>query len=161
MNFALGDIDGVIVRPLTKYTDSRGWLCEIFRLDELAEEYFPAMSYISMTNVGVARGPHEHADQTDLFGFLGPSTFKVYLWDTRKHSRTFGKKMALLAGENEPKSILVPPGVVHAYKNIGTVLGMVANYPNRLYAGKGKKEKVDEIRYENDTDTVFRLDESL
>jgi dTDP-4-dehydrorhamnose 3,5-epimerase len=158
MSFTIGNIEGVIVKPLVKFNDARGWLCELFREDELSEEFHPVMSYISMTNPGIVRGPHEHVEQADLFGFLGPSTFKVYLWDNRKHSRTFGNKMVVLAGEQEPRSVLIPPGVVHAYKNIGNVSGMVANYPNRLYAGKGKKEKVDEIRHESDPNTTFRLD---
>lgn len=158
MDFKLGNIDGVIVKPLQKYSDARGWLCELFRQDELTQEFYPVLSYISMTNPGIARGPHEHVEQADLFGFLGPSTFKVYLWDNRKNSRTYGNTMTIIAGEDEPRSVLIPPGVVHAYKNIGKAMGMVANYPNRLFAGKGKLENVDEIRHENDPNTPYRLD---
>jgi dTDP-4-dehydrorhamnose 3,5-epimerase len=68
------------------------------------------------------------------------------------------KKQVILVGENKPASVLVPPGIVHAYKNVGTQPGMVVNYPNRLFAGKGKLEKVDEIRYENDQNTNFLID---
>ena len=156
--FKEGNIEGIIIRHLNKYTDDRGWLIELFRQDELDPEYYPVMSYISMTNPGVVRGPHEHVDQTDLFGFIGPSTFKLFLWDTRKSSPTFMKKQVILVGENKPASVLVPPGIVHAYKNVGTQPGMVVNYPNRLFAGKGKLEKVDEIRYENDPNTNFLID---
>jgi dTDP-4-dehydrorhamnose 3,5-epimerase len=156
--FKEGNIEGIIVRKLNKYTDERGWLIELFRNDELDKDYFPVMSYISMTSPGVVRGPHEHADQTDLFGFIGPSTFKVYLWDTRKNSPTYMKKQSILVGESNPSSILVPPRIVHAYKNVGSVPGMVVNYPNRLFGGKWKKEKVDEIRHENDPNTIFIID---
>jgi len=156
--FKEGNIEGIIIRHLNKYTDDRGWLIELFRQDELDPEYYPVMSYISVTNPGVVRGPHEHVDQTDLFGFIGPSTFKLFLWDTRKSSPTFMKKQVILVGENKPASVLVPPGIVHAYKNVGTQPGMVVNYPNRLFAGKGKLEKVDEIRYENDPNTNFLID---
>jgi len=158
MEFKIGEIQGVIVKPLAKHSDSRGWLCELFRHDELEGQYHPAMGYVSVTETGVARGPHEHVEQSDLFGFLGPSTFKIYLWDTRKGSPTFGTRSVFLAGEDEPKSVLVPPGVVHAYKNVGPVPGMVANFPNRLYAGEGKKSPVDEIRHENDSHSVYHLD---
>jgi len=156
--FKEGNIEGIIIRHLNKYTDDRGWLIEIFRHDELVPEYYPVMSYISMTNPGVVRGPHEHVDQADLFGFIGPSTFKLFLWDTRKSSPTFMKKQVILVGENNPASLLVPPGIVHAYKNVGNQPGMVVNYPNRLFAGKGKLEKVDEIRHENDPNTIFLID---
>jgi dTDP-4-dehydrorhamnose 3,5-epimerase len=156
--FKNGEIQGVLVRPLVKYTDKRGWLIELFRQDELEPEYLPVMSYISMTEAGVARGPHEHVAQTDLFGFLGPSDFKVYLWDNRKDSPTYMHKQVIEAGEKNPAAVLVPPGVVHAYRNIGSILGMVTNYPNQLFAGKGRKEPVDEIRHENDPNTIYKLD---
>src|SRR5438477_3973405 len=83
MEFHPGAIDGVIWKPLRKYHDGRGWLCELFRHDELPAELHPVMAYISQTDPGVARGPHKHADQADCFCFLGPSNFKVSLWDTR------------------------------------------------------------------------------
>ncbi|MEE9225970.1 MAG: dTDP-4-dehydrorhamnose 3,5-epimerase family protein [Bacteroidota bacterium] len=156
--FQSGSIEGVVVKELVKRTDRRGWLVELFRHDELDGEYYPRMVYISMTKGGVARGPHEHNDQADLFCFLGPSNFKVYLWDNRKQSPTYQNKMVINAGEDEPKSILIPAGVVHAYKNAGSREGMAVNCPNRLYAGEGRKEQVDEIRHESDPQSIFELD---
>jgi dTDP-4-dehydrorhamnose 3,5-epimerase len=156
--FTQGEIDGVIVRDLRKFADERGWLTELFRQDELAEEFYPAMAYISSTEPGVTRGPHEHVDQADLFCFIGPSNFKLRMWDNRVGSETFNHVLTLVAGEDNPKSVLVPLGVVHAYQNVGGVDGIVINCPNRLYAGKGKREEVDEIRHEDDPETIFRMD---
>ncbi len=159
MCFDDGKIDGVVILPYKKNADKRGWLVEIFRTDELDAALTPAMAYISATIPGVTRGPHEHIDQTDFFGFIGPSTFKVYLWDARKHSATCGKRMVFLAGEAEPMAVVIPPGVVHAYSNVGKEIGWVFNGPNRLYAGKGKKEKVDEIRHEDVSNSPYIIDE--
>ncbi len=153
------DIEGVIIRDLARYTDQRGWLIELFRKDELPTEYLPVMSYVSATKPGVARGPHEHADQADLFCFLGPSTFRLYLWDNRPDSTTYRKEARYELGENRPAAVVVPKGVVHAYKNIGDVDGIVYNGPNRLYAGEGRKYPVDEIRHENDSESPFRLED--
>src|ERR1700737_2258737 len=75
-SFQAGEIKDVVVRDLRKFNDRRGWLVELFRHDELDSEFFPAMAYISSTSPGVARGPHEHVDQADLFCFMGPSNFK-------------------------------------------------------------------------------------
>src|SRR5215207_2904779 len=119
MTFQDGTIDGVIWKPLTFYRDARGWLCELFRHDELPPEFHPVMAYMSMTEPGVARGPHEHIDQADYFCFIGPSNFKVYLWDTRASSATKGIKQVLVVGQDQPMMMIVPPGVVHAYKNVG------------------------------------------
>jgi dTDP-4-dehydrorhamnose 3,5-epimerase len=131
---------------------------ELFRQDELSREYHPVMSYVSLTRPGIARGPHEHEHQTDLFCFLGPSTFRLYLWDNRKDSPTFGEKCQYDLGEDRMASALVPPGVVHAYKNIGSTGGIVYNAPNQLFAGEGKKHEVDEIRHEDDPGSPFQLD---
>lgn len=156
--FKSGKIEGVIIKTLLKFADDRGWLAETFRHDELDKKYHPLMGYISMTNVDVVRGPHEHVDQADNFAFIGPSNFKIYLWDNRKSSPTFMVKQVLFAGEDAPTSVIVPPGVVHAYKNVGGKQGMVLNFPNQLFAGKGKASPVDEIRHESDADTIFKLD---
>ena len=153
-----GRIHDVTAKALSKFLDERGWLAELFRSDELAAELMPTMAYISMTQPGVARGPHEHKDQTDYFCFIGPSNFKVYLWDARPDSPTFGVKQTVYAGQDAPLMVVVPPGVVHAYRNVGMENGIVFNGPNRLYAGPGKREPVDEIRHEEESDSPFRLD---
>jgi len=158
MNFRPGEIHDVVIRHLKQYRDARGWLVELFRHDELSETHYPVMSYASETLPGVARGPHEHKDQTDFFAFIGPGDFKLYLWDTRPESPTLGVQQTLIVGQSQPTSVLIPPGVVHAYKNISDQPGLVFNAPNRLYAGWGKKEPVDEIRYEDLDDSPFRLD---
>jgi len=158
MQFHLGAIDGVIWKPLRKFKDPRGWLCELFRQDELPAEFHPAMAYISATEPGVARGPHEHVDQADCFGFLGPSNFKVFLWDNRPASPTYLAQQGDVVGADRPMLLVVPAGVVHAYQNIGGEAGLVFNCPNRLYKGPGRKEPVDEIRHEDVADSPFRLD---
>jgi dTDP-4-dehydrorhamnose 3,5-epimerase len=159
MRFYPGQIEGVIWKPLRLFSDPRGWLCELFRHDELPAEFHPVMGYISSTRPGIARGPHEHVSQADCFAFLGPSNFQVFLWDNRPQSPSHGARKIETVGEDRPMVLIVPPGVVHAYKNVGNVDGVVFNCPNRLYKGPGRKEAVDEIRHEDDPATPFRLDE--
>src|ERR1700730_15575484 len=157
--FQPGEIKDVIVRDLRKFDDPRGWLCELFRHDELDAEFFPTMAYISSTSPDVARGPHEHVHQADLFCFLGPSNFKLRMWDNRPDSPTFRNVMTLIVGADDQKAVVVPKGVVHAYQNIGDVEGIVINCPNRLYMGQERGEPVDEIRHEDDPNTPFRMDD--
>jgi dTDP-4-dehydrorhamnose 3,5-epimerase len=149
-------IEGVIIKKLEKFSDERGWLAEIFRNDEI--KYQPAMAYVSVTKPGVARGPHEHKVQSDFFVFSGPGVFKLYLWDNRKESKTFEQKEILEVGENNPAAILVPPGVVHGYKCISEVPAHSINLPDKLYKGVNKKEEVDEIRWEKDPNSLFKID---
>lgn len=158
MKFTEGAIDGVKVYELIKHYDDRGWLAELFRHDEVDAEFHPVMAYISFTTPGGQRGPHEHVDQADLFCFIGPSTFDLRMWDHRPDSPTFGNSMKLMVGIDNPKGIIIPKGVVHAYKNVGDVDGMVINCPNRLYMGHGKCEHVDEIRHEDDPNTIYEVE---
>ncbi|MBI1785836.1 dTDP-4-dehydrorhamnose 3,5-epimerase family protein [Candidatus Sumerlaeota bacterium] len=146
-------IAGVILRTLAPHLDSRGWLAEAYRSDESAHR--PAMAYISVTEPGVARRPHEHRDQSDLFVFAGPGDFTVYLYDNRADSPTRGKSYSQIFGESRPASLIVPPGVIHAYRCSPPRAGWILNLPDRLYAGEGRKQPVDEIRHENDPNSPF------
>lgn len=158
MDFKKGTIQDVQVSPVRKYIDERGWLAETFRFDELDKAYFPVMGYTSLTLPNIQRGPHEHVDQADLFLFIGPGNFKIWLWDNRKNSPTHWNKMVLFGGQDHPLRVLVPPGVVHAYRNVSHEVSVVHNYPNQLFMGQGKKSPIDEIRHEDDPNTVFQAD---
>jgi dTDP-4-dehydrorhamnose 3,5-epimerase len=156
MKFKKGIIEGVIIDKLNKLVDSRGFLLETFRADNLPDDLRPVMSYISYTRPGVTRGPHEHLGQTDIFCFMGPGNFRIKLWDNRKESRSFGYCMETRGGENNPVRVIVPPGVVHGYQNISpSIDGMVLNYPDKLYRGWENKEEVDEVRHEDEKDDFY------
>lgn len=132
----------------------------MFRKDNLLTE-IPSqmqMATLSWTKPGLSRGPHEHCHQTDNFFFAGPSDFKLYLWDNRRDSPTYGHKMVEIVGMSRMAAVIVPPGVVHAYKNIGKEQGLSINFPNRLYRGVDKRDPSDEIRHEEDKNTAFVID---
>ena len=128
---------------------------ETFRADTLPEDLKPVMSYVSYTEPGMGQGPHENKQQTDIFAFLGSGNLKICLWDNRSQSATYGVRTVVFGGKDNPITVIIPPGVVHAYKNISkTERGMVLNYPDKLYAGwnkkrsgfiQGKPEKIDWI----------------
>lgn len=158
MTFHKGPIEGVEVRKLRKFVDERGWLCEVWRDDEQPAVFRPAMCYASISRPGVQRGPHEHVDQADHFCFLGPSNFLVVLWDNRTGSPTYRNRMRMVVGEDDPTVVIVPAGVVHGYRNVGGKDGLVTNLPNRLFMGEGKKSAIDEVRHEDDPNTIFRME---
>jgi len=146
-------IDGVIVKKLNKFEDQRGWLIEFFRSDEV--EYNPVMAYLSVTNPGVVRGPHEHTAQSDYFVFAGPGRFELHLWDKREKSATKDEYMKIEGGADDPITVIVPPGIVHGYKCVSTEPGWSVNLPDKLYRGEGKTEEVDEIRWEEREDSPY------
>lgn len=148
-------IKDVIIKKINKYQDERGWLAEIFRNDEI--NYRAAMAYVSATKPGIARGPHEHREQSDCFVFIGPGDFRLYLWDRREESETKGEEMKIEVGENNPIMIIVPPGIAHGYKCISERNGWCLNFPDKLYRGEGKKEKADEIRWEDQKNSPYKM----
>jgi dTDP-4-dehydrorhamnose 3,5-epimerase len=148
-------IKDVIIKKLNKFSDERGWLAEIYRQDE--DKYSPAMAYVSVTRAGVIRGPHEHVKQTDCFVFVGPGSFELHLWDRREDSPTKGEYYKEIFGEDNQAAIFVPPGVVHGYKCVSEKDGLSINLPDKLYRGEGKAEEVDEIRWEKDPESPYKI----
>lgn len=149
-------IEGVIIKKLKKNEDARGWLAEIWRDDEI--DFKSQMGYVSVTRPGVIRGPHEHIKQSDCFIFFGPGGFELHLWDRREGSGTNGGYFKEVFGEDNPALVIVPPGVVHGYKNIFDKDAWCVNLPDKLYKGAGKKEEVDEIRWEQKVDSPYKIE---
>ena len=145
---------GVVIKSLKSFTDSRGKLTELFRSDELPDGFLPGMGYISITHPGISRGPHEHVHQTDLFAFVD-GAYELRLWENRDGHAPC--EVRIVVGSENPSAVVVPPGVVHGYKNVGTHDALVLNFPDKLYAGQNRSEPVDEIRHE-EIDSPFSMD---
>ncbi len=150
-------IKGIKIIKLEKFNDQRGWLSEFFRNDEIID-YAPAMGYVSQTLPGVSRGPHEHSSQSDFFVFI-VGKFRLYLWDNRQGAKKYRILETFEVGGENPCSVLVPPGVVHAYRCISKEPGLVINLPDSLYKGKGKLEEIDEIRWEDGRNSPFKIND--
>ncbi len=153
------ELPGVRIEALPVFHDKRGSLHEMYRVDEIPPDFKPVMACSSWTLPGVTRGPHEHVLQDDYFTFAGPSEFLVALWDARPGAAGAAKAWLIEVGERHPAHIYVPHGVVHAYRNIGTVPGLVVTVASELYGGKGRGGAVDEIRHEQNPTSPYRLPE--
>lgn len=159
----LGRLSGVVFEKLPRYDDPRGHLVQLFRKDELSRLHrqggprvdYPPMAYLSVTEADVARGPHEHLTQTDIFIFCR-SRFEIFLWDNRPKSNTHWGRQRLLTTAEDYWRLIIPPGVVHAYRALGNT-GTVINCPDKLYAGWEQEQPVDEIRHENDSGSPFQF----
>jgi dTDP-4-dehydrorhamnose 3,5-epimerase len=160
MKFEKGEIEGVVIKKLVRFSDERGFLIETYRKDFIPKHTLPVMSVISYTKPGIVRGPNVHSKQNDIFSFFGPGNFKIRLWDDRKESETHGNYMDIFAGEENQIMFTVPAGVVHGYKNISqSENGLVISYADQLYKGWDKKEPVDKIRYDDGKPTPFTIDD--
>ncbi len=131
-------IEGVIVRPLKKNADERGFLMEILRSDWEGFEKF-GQSYASLNYPGVIRAWHYHKKQTDYFVCLS-GMIKVPLFDGREKSKTYRQINEFLMGDDNPILVKIPPGVYHGYKTVGVRPSLLVNFPTELYDPRASDE---------------------
>jgi dTDP-4-dehydrorhamnose 3,5-epimerase len=146
-------IPGVDIKTISFYKDSRGYMTELFRDDEKDMPRF-AMGYCCITYPGIIRGPHEHIYQSDCFFFL-EGCIELRLWDNR-----VGTPLETLEvfhfGIDNPRRVIIPPRVVHGYRNLSRYPVFILNYPDRLYKGYDRSSPVDEVRWEDGPDSPFK-----
>jgi dTDP-4-dehydrorhamnose 3,5-epimerase len=133
-------IDGVLVKPLRVIPDERGWLMEILRADD---SFFRKFGQVYLTAVypGVVKGWHWHRVQTDHFCVVRGMA-KVVLYDRREGSPTLGRIDEFFIGERNPAVVVIPNGVLHGMKGIGTEPALLLNVTTEPY----DRESPDEFR---------------
>lgn len=128
-------IDGVRIQPFLLWPDDRGYFLEVLRVGQgLAADFPPESTQVSaaLSYHGTIKAFHFHKHQTDCWA---PSMgmFQVALVDLRKGSRTHGVRNTMYLGTLRPWQVLIPPGVGHGYKVVGTDAAMLVYVTNRLY----------------------------
>lgn len=128
-------ISGVRIVRQSLWPDDRGYFMEILRVGQgLPAEFPPAETQVSLAvgYPGTVKAFHYHLHQADCWS-LAAGMFQVALVDLRQGSPTFGVRNTLYAGSLWPVQILIPPGVGHGYKIIGTEPGVLVYVTNRFY----------------------------
>ncbi len=143
-------IEGVRIEPVRLWPDDRGYFLEVFRTGHgLLAEYPSGTTQVSAaySYPGAIKAFHYHRRQTDCFTpALGQ--FQIALVDLRKDSRTFGLKNTIYAGALRPWQILIPRGVGHGYKILGTEPGLL------IYATDHFYDPQDEGRIPHDDSSI-------
>lgn len=124
-------IHDVHVKPLKVIPDERGFLYEMLRTDDPFFQQF-GQCYLTAVYPGVVKGWHWHKLQTDHFVCV-KGMAKVVLYDRREDSPTFGEVNEFFMGERNPILLVIPKGVLHGMKGIGTELAMIINLPTHPY----------------------------
>ena len=131
-------IDGVRIAPYALWPDDRGYFLEVIRMGKGLAGHFPAESTqvsAALSYPGTIKAFHFHQFQTD-FWVPVQGTFQVVLVDLRTSSPTFGLRNTIYVGTLRPWQILIPPGVGHGYKVVGTEPGMLVYVTNQHYNPK-------------------------
>jgi len=119
-------IAGVAIEQLRLHPDDRGFFTELSRLGSagIASRMIPdgerrIQISATLTYPGTNKAIHYHYEQTDLWAPVA-GMLQVFLCDLRRSSATFGLINTLYVGVIRPWEILIPPGVAHGYKTLGT-----------------------------------------
>jgi dTDP-4-dehydrorhamnose 3,5-epimerase len=125
-------IDGVLVRHAPTHADERGTLTEVF--DDRWAFTNDAVTYVYTSTIrpGRLRGWVVHLDQDDRLFFV-TGTAKLALYDAREDSPTFGQVNVHFLGDHDRALVRIPPGVVHAVKNVGDDQVVFVNLPTLPY----------------------------
>jgi len=133
---APGLIAGVQVSPLIIRPDDRGYFEEVFRLGQgLAQGMLSANRLqvsAALSYPGTIKAIHYHLRQTDLWTPV-MGLLQVMLYDLRMDSPTFGQLNTFYTGVLRPLQILIPPGVGHGYKVLGTESALLVYATDQFY----------------------------
>ena len=128
-------IHGVVAQPYALWPDDRGYFLEVARMRQGLAAQFPAESTqvsAALSYPGTIKAFHFHRHQTDLWVPMA-GALQIALVDLRKQSSTYGVRNTLYLGPLRPWQILVPPGIGHGYKVIGTEPAILVYVTNRFY----------------------------
>ena len=116
---AFGKIDGIVVHPLVRYPDDRGFFEEVIRVtDPFFQEGFGQFSHSKMYP-GVVKAWHVHKTQIDWW-YVPFGGLRVALHDLRDGSPTRGMTQEVYLGEDVPPAVLkIPAGVAHGCRALG------------------------------------------
>jgi dTDP-4-dehydrorhamnose 3,5-epimerase len=128
-------IAGVRIQPLALHPDDRGYFLEVQRIGHgLAAGFPPQTSQVStaLNYPGTVKAFHFHLEQTDCWT-PAMGMFQVALADLREGSPTYGERNTIYVGALRPWQLLIPPGVAHGYKVIGTGPAMLIYMTDKFY----------------------------
>jgi dTDP-4-dehydrorhamnose 3,5-epimerase len=135
-------IAGVRIEPHLVWPDDRGQFMEVLRVGHgLSADFPPATTQVSatVTYPGIVKAFHYHLRQFDCWTVV-KGMLQIALVDVRKGSSTFGQRNTLYVGNSRAWQILIPPGVAHGYKVIGTESAVL------VYVTSGFYDPTDECR---------------
>jgi dTDP-4-dehydrorhamnose 3,5-epimerase len=131
-------IAGVRVNPYPLWPDDRGYFLEVARIGQgLAGEFPKDSTQVSaaLSYPGTIKAFHFHRHQTDCWVPV-QGMFQVVLVDLRKQSPTWRLRNTMYLGALRPWQVLIPPGVAHGYKVVGTEPAFLIYVTDRFYDPK-------------------------
>ena len=126
------EIDGVLFRAATTHADELGSITEIYSVGWNFKNAPVVHVYQTTVQPGRVKGWIVHALQDDRLHFANGCA-KVALYDARAGSLTEGVVSVRFLGADQRGLIVIPAGVYHAVRNVGTEILTFINLPTRAY----------------------------
>ena len=118
-------IDGVIVKPLRRIPDERGYIMHMLRSNDPEFEKFGEI-YFSTIYPDAIKAWHLHKEMTLNYAVV-VGTIKLVLYDDRHDSPTNGEIQELFIGQENYQLVRIPPYVWNGFKAVGNQMAIVAN----------------------------------
>jgi dTDP-4-dehydrorhamnose 3,5-epimerase len=128
-------IAGVAIHAYPVWPDDRGYFLEVARLGVGFTQHFPKETTqvsAALSYPGTIKAFHFHRKQTDCWVPV-EGMLQVALVDLRPQSSTFGVRNTVYVGTLVRWQLLIPPGVGHGYKVIGTAPALLVYLTDRFY----------------------------
>lgn len=144
-----GPIEGVIIRPLKKFPDSRGTIMHGVRSDNILNEFGEV--YFKKLYQDIINGWHVH-EKLILNYICVFGNIKLVLYDMRKGSPTKGTFQEICYGDDNYCLIHIPPGIANASQGLGAPFSIIVNVASEPHDPKLKYRRInpksDEISYD-------------
>lgn len=124
LEFEPTPFQGLIQVIENEHLDPRGSFTKVFE----DKHFYPYIGHFDARQVnlskntfsGTVRGFHFQLGPQSEFKIVKCLRGSIYdvLLDTRKDSETYGECLSFVLSENEPTSLIVPPGIAHAFQTM-------------------------------------------
>ena len=125
-------IDGVELQLVRAHLDSRGSLAEVINFADPFWREPIVYSYSLTIEPGRIKGWGMHLRQADRH-HVHCGRLRIVLHDARTNSPTHGNTAVHCLGSEARGALRIPPGVWHAFQNVGQDVVHVTNFPTIAY----------------------------
>jgi len=118
-------IHGVIVKPLRRIPDERGYIMHMLRANDPEFEAFGEI-YFSTVHPRAIKAWHLHKEMTLNYSVIS-GMIKLVLYDDRDGSPTKGELQELFIGQENYQLVKIPPYIWNGFKGVGSEMAILAN----------------------------------
>ena len=132
-------LEGVVVLPLKKVRNERGFLMELQRNDE---PDFPGFGqiYFTQTLPGIVKAWYRHQKQVDQIAIVA-GKLRLVLFDSRPESPTYQGLQEIVLDDENPALVRIPTGLWHGFTPAGEAPALLAHLNTEPFNAQAPDEE--------------------